>query len=105
MPKFDPILKVRAAANNEDGDSTTKAVPGPALPVKKETSPRISCNDQPTKQVLKEFYEIHALLKPDLLEEMEACPKFVYGVSKVVNSSFFAKCEAQSRRVSLLAMM
>lgn len=45
------------------------------------------------------------MLKLNLLEVTEACAKFVGGVSKVVDSSFFTRCEAHSRRSSLLAMM
>ena len=49
--------------------------------------------------------DICALLKPDLLEEMDACTKFVYGLRKVVCPSSFAKHTAEYRKTTLFAMM
>lgn len=63
-----------------------------------------SC-EQPTNPALGEFSQIHALLKPNLVEDTKAYAKFVNGVNKVIDSSFFVRCEAYSRRGSLLAMM
>ena len=65
----------------------------------------MSNHKQPAKPALGEFFKIHALLKLDLLEDTKVCAKFVDGVSKVIDSSFFARRKAQSRRGSLLAMM
>lgn len=44
-------------------------------------------------------------MNPDLLEDTEACAKFIDGVSKVVDSSFFVRHEAYSRKAFLLTMM
>lgn len=94
MPKFDPIPDERVVAKSKDGDSTAKTVSGPTPPVENETPSRISNCDQPTKLALGEFSEIHVLLKLDLLKGMEAYDKFVDGVNKVVDFSFFTRHEA-----------
>ncbi|KAM2457076.1 hypothetical protein ACFX1W_006042 [Malus domestica] len=57
---------------------------------KKETS-RVSSCEKSAKPVSGEVAEICALLKQDLLEDMDACAKFVGGVKGVVCPSSFAK--------------
>lgn len=52
-----------------------------------------SC-DQPSEPALREFFEIHVLLKSDLLKDTKACANFVDVVNKVVDFSFFVRCEA-----------
>ena len=63
-----------------------------------------SC-EKSTKPAFGEFVEICALLKLDLLEDMDACTKFVDGIGKVVYASSFTKCMTYYRRTSLLAIM
>ncbi|KAM1156450.1 hypothetical protein ACFX2B_026954 [Malus domestica] len=46
-----------------------------------------------------------ALLKPDLLEDMDVCAKFVDGVKEIVGPSLFAKHTPEYRKTALLAMM
>ncbi|KAM1466540.1 hypothetical protein ACFX2I_031730 [Malus domestica] len=52
-----------------------------------------------------EIAEICALLKPDLLEDMDICPKFVDGVKEIVHLSLFMKHMSEYRKTVLLAMM
>ena len=49
----------------------------------------------PPSLFLEEAAEICALLRPDLLEDMNVCAKFVDGVKRVVGPSFL--CEAYDR--------
>ncbi|KAM1286257.1 hypothetical protein ACFX2J_000330 [Malus domestica] len=96
VPKSSPIPKVHVAAKNEGDDFIAKAVSGPTSFIEKEAFARMSSHHQPTEPTLGEFSEIHALIKSNLLEDTEACAKFIDGVSKVVDSSFFTRHEAQS---------
>lgn len=73
--------------------------------VEKEKSAHRSSCERSTKVASGEFAKICTLLKPDLLEDLEACAKFVDGIGKVVNSSSFAKNTVYSCRSSLLIMM
>ena len=49
--------------------------------------------------------KICTLLKLDLLEDIDACAKFVDGVIGVVFQSSFAKYTTKYRKTALLAMM
>ncbi|KAM2959910.1 hypothetical protein FF1_029668 [Malus domestica] len=64
-----------------------------------------SC-EKSTESEAREFPEFYALLKADLLEDVDACAKFVNNVGKVViRLDFFAKHPTYSRRFSLIATM
>ncbi|KAM1486977.1 hypothetical protein ACFX2I_001096 [Malus domestica] len=58
-----------------------------------------------SKAVSGEFAEVCALLKPDLLEDMDICAKFVDGVREIVGPSLFAKHTSEYRKAVLLSMM
>ena len=74
-------------------------------PAGNEETARVGSCEKSTKPASGEAAEIYVLLKPDLLEDMDACAKFVDGVRKVVCPSSFAKHITQHRRTALLAMM
>ena len=61
--------------------------------------------DKSTKPVYGEAAEICALLKPDLLKDMDAYSKFVDGVKGIVCPSSFVKHTTEYRRTDLHAMM
>ncbi|XP_050125622.1 uncharacterized protein LOC126602809 [Malus sylvestris] len=71
---------------------------------KKETG-HLSRLEESTKAVFREAAEICVLLKPDLLEDMDLCAKFVDGVKEIVGLSLFAKHTPEYRKTALLAMM
>ncbi|KAB2600333.1 plastidial pyruvate kinase 1 [Pyrus ussuriensis x Pyrus communis] len=59
-----------------------------------------------TKSEAGELLEVYALLKADLLEDVDTCAKFVDSVGKVVvRSDSFVKCSTYLRRSSLIATM
>ncbi|KAM1514609.1 hypothetical protein COP1_013840 [Malus domestica] len=71
---------------------------------KKETA--CACRlEESTKTVSEEVVEICTLLKPDLLEDMDICAKFVDGVKEIVAPSFFTKHTSEYSKTALLAMM
>ena len=79
-------------------DSAAKVVPRPiplaaeiGSPTEKEKTVRIGSCEKSTNPVSMESTEIYALLKPDLLEDMDACSKLVDDVKGVVCLSSFAK--------------
>ncbi|KAM1174665.1 hypothetical protein ACFX19_027763 [Malus domestica] len=55
--------------------------------------------------VSREAAEICAFFRPNLLEDMDVCTKFVDGVIWVVGMSSFAKHTTEYRRTALLAMI
>ncbi|KAM1104872.1 hypothetical protein ACFX19_013401 [Malus domestica] len=61
--------------------------------------------EESAKAVSGEAAKICALLKPDLLKDMDVCAKFVDGVKEIVGSSLFAKHTPEYRKTALLAMM
>ncbi|XP_050150525.1 uncharacterized protein LOC126625485 [Malus sylvestris] len=71
---------------------------------KNETA-RAGSREKFTKFVSREFAEICVLLKPDLLEDMDVCAKFVDGVKGVIGLSSFAKHTTGYRMTDMLAMM
>ncbi|KAB2605840.1 plastidial pyruvate kinase 1 [Pyrus ussuriensis x Pyrus communis] len=93
-------------------DSTAKVASGPALLfvtnsyVEKRKSARTGSCEISTESEVREFPKVYALLEADLLENIDACAKFVYSVGKVVvHSDVFTKCSAYSRRFSMIATM
>ncbi|KAM2352227.1 hypothetical protein ACFXTH_006933 [Malus domestica] len=73
--------------------------------VEKNETARAGSREKSTKSVSGEVTEICAFFKPDLLEDMDVCAKFVDGVKRVVGPSSFAKYTTEYRRTALLAMM
>ncbi|KAM2977165.1 hypothetical protein FF2_014138 [Malus domestica] len=74
-------------------------------PVEKEETACVGSCEKSTKPVSREAAEIYALLKPNLLEDIDACAKLVNGVKRVVCPSSFAKHMTKYMRTALLAMM
>ncbi|KAM1588536.1 hypothetical protein ACFX15_027087 [Malus domestica] len=94
-------------------DSAAKVALGPIPPSAKTNSSAekgkstcIGTCERSTESEAEEFPDVCALLKADLLEDLDACTKFVDNVGKVIvclNS--FAKRPAYSRRSSPIATM
>ena len=61
--------------------------------------------EKSTKPSSGDAAEICALLKLNLLEDMDVCAKFVDGVREVICPSSFAKHTTEYRKTALLAMM
>ena len=74
-------------------------------PARKEKIARVGNCEKSTKPASREAAEIYALLKLDLLEDMDACAKFVDGVRKVVCPSSFTKHTTGYRKTVLLAII
>ncbi|KAM2224977.1 hypothetical protein ACFXTI_018771 [Malus domestica] len=73
--------------------------------VEKKEIAHAGSREKSTKSVSGEIAEICALLKLDLLEDMNVCTKFINGVKRVVDPSSFVKHTTEYRRTTLLAMM
>lgn len=78
-------------------DFATKVVPRPIplaaethSPVAKEETARMGSREKSAKPVFGEVAEICALLKPDLLEDIDVCAKLVDGVRGIICPSSFA---------------
>ena len=85
-----------------------KLVPSTAetkLPSERRETACASSRDKAAKPNSKEVAEICALLKPDLLEDMDACANFVDGIKGVIGPGFFVKHTPEYRRAALLTMM
>ncbi|KAM2860022.1 hypothetical protein COP2_025368 [Malus domestica] len=89
--KVAPKTTSSAAATNSSADKNEVARSGKL----KESA----------KAVSGEAAQICALLKPDLLEDMDVCAKFIDGVKEIVGPSFFANHAPEYRKTALLAMM
>ncbi|KAM1686180.1 hypothetical protein TB2_033497 [Malus domestica] len=94
-------------------DSAAKVAPRPSphsvvtdSSAENGKSARVGSCERSTESEVGEFPEVYALLKADLLEDVDACAKFVNNVGKVIiRLDSFAKCPAYSRRSSLIATM
>ena len=75
------------------------------LPSEKRETACASGRDKSAKSNSREAAEICALLKPDLLEDMDACAKFVDGVKGIIGPGSFVKHTSEYRRAALLTMM
>ncbi|KAM1807244.1 hypothetical protein ACFX11_030289 [Malus domestica] len=105
-------LERLATMKSDKVSMPVKVVPKPASSVaatnsfaEKEETVRSGKLDESTKAVSGEVAEICVLLKPDLLEDMDICAKFVDGVKKIIGPSLFAKHTSEYRKTVLLAMM
>ncbi|KAM1624046.1 hypothetical protein PS1_022433 [Malus domestica] len=104
-------LERLATMNSDKVDSPTNVAPMPTPfvaetdPARKEETALVGSYEKFTKPASEEAAEICVLLKLDLLEDMEACAKFVDGGRNVVCPSSFSKHTTQYRKTALLAMM
>ncbi|KAM2140896.1 hypothetical protein ACFX1Q_007240 [Malus domestica] len=73
--------------------------------VKNKETASASSHEKFTKSIYGEIADICALLKLDMLEDMDVCAKFIDGVKGVVGPSSFAKHTTWYRMTALLAMM
>ncbi|KAM2824462.1 hypothetical protein COP1_034368 [Malus domestica] len=73
--------------------------------VDKNEAARSGRLEESAKAVSGEATEICALLKPDLLEDMDVCAKFADGVKEIVGPSLFTNHTLEYRKIALLAMM
>ena len=80
------------------------AVETKLLAEKKETA-CTSGRYKSAKSSSREAAEICALLKPDLIEDMAACAKFVDGVKGIIGPSSFVKHTSEYRRTAMSSMM
>ncbi|KAM2489944.1 hypothetical protein PS1_046874 [Malus domestica] len=71
----------------------------------KNEAARLGKLEESGKAVSGEAAKICALLKPDLLEDMDVCAKFVDGIKEIVGPSLFAKHTPEYKKTALLAMM
>ena len=93
-----PLEKLAIIKSNKV-DYVAKVAPRPTSsatetdsPAGKEETARVGSCEKSTKPTSREADEICVLLKPDLLEDMDVCAKFVDGVRKVCLPKFL--CEA-----------
>ncbi|KAM2239455.1 hypothetical protein ACFXTI_009008 [Malus domestica] len=93
-------------------DFAAKVAPRPIFfaaeigsPGEKEETARMGSCEKSIKRVSREVAEICALLKPDLLEDMDACAKLIDGIKGIICPSYFAKHTTQYRMTALLSMM
>ena len=98
--KFGSASERLTAMKSRKVDSAAKVAPGPVPPsaltdlsAEKGKSARMGSCEKSTEFEAGEFLEVCALLKVDLLEDVDACAKFVDSVGKVV-ICFRLLCEA-----------
>ena len=112
-PKSGSASERLAAIKSGKVDSAAKVAHGPAPPsavtdlsAEKGKSASTGSCERSTESKAGEFPEVCALLKSDLLKDVDAYAKFVDRVGKVVVRSYsFTKHPAYSRRSSLIAIM
>ncbi|KAM2510581.1 hypothetical protein PS1_035064 [Malus domestica] len=96
--KFSSPLKRFATMKSNKVHLPAKMAPKPVPSIaktdssteKKETARAGSC-EKSTKSVYGEAAEIYMLLRPDLLEDMNVCAKFIDGIKGVIGPSSFVK--------------
>ena len=101
-----------ASGKSGTTSSSAKVAPNPA-PLAAETKlpserGETACANGPGKSAKsnsKEAAEICALLRLNLLEDMDACAKFVDGVKRIIGPGSFVKHTPEYRRAALLTMM
>ena len=105
-------LERLAIMKSDKVDSAAEVGPRPTppavetdSPAEKEETALVGSCEKSIKPVSGEAAEICVLLKPDLLDDVDACAKFVDDVRKVVYPSFFAKHTTEYGKTALLAMM
>ncbi|KAM2403337.1 hypothetical protein ACFX1X_031107 [Malus domestica] len=74
-------------------------------PTKKKKPTRVGNFEKYTKPLSRVVAEIYALLKPNLLQDIDVCAKFGDDVKIVVYPSSFAKHTTEYRKTAFLAMM
>ena len=97
--KFSSSSKRLAIMKSDKVDSAAKVALRPTFSVAETDSPAgkdktacVGSYEKSTKPASREAAEICVLLKPDLLEDVDNCAKFVNGVRKVCLPKFL--CEA-----------
>ena len=75
------------------------------LPAERDETACANGPGESAKSNSKEAAEICALLRPDLLEDVDACAKFVDGVKGIIGPGSFVKHTPEYRRAALLTMM
>ncbi|KAM1444897.1 hypothetical protein ACFX2I_040990 [Malus domestica] len=104
--KSGSYLERLATMKSDKVDSAAKVTQRPTpLTAEKDETARVDSCEKSTKLVYGEATEIHALLKPDLLKDMDPYVKFIDGIKGVVCPSSFMKHTTQYKRTALLAMM
>ncbi|KAM1121518.1 hypothetical protein ACFX19_003232 [Malus domestica] len=106
-----PLEKL-ATMKSDKMDFATKVAPKPTpqaaeidYSVEKKETARVDSREQSTKPVFGEAAEICALLRIDMLKDMDVCAKFVDAVKGVVGPSSFVKYTTEYMRTALLSMM
>ncbi|KAM1945663.1 hypothetical protein ACFX13_000624 [Malus domestica] len=107
--KSGSLLERLTTMKNNKMDSAAKVVPKltplavgtDSLAERRETA-RVGSCEKYTKPISMEVVEICVLLKPDLLEDMDVCAKFVDDVKGVVCLSSFVKHTIEYRRTVCL---
>ncbi|KAM1241592.1 hypothetical protein ACFX2J_046776 [Malus domestica] len=110
--KSGPLLERLATMKSNKVDSAAKMVPKPThlatetnSPTEKNETTHLGSCEKSTKPVSGEAAEICAVLKPDILEDMDVYAKFVDSIKGVVYLSSFVKHMTEYRMTALLAMM
>ncbi|KAM1764363.1 hypothetical protein ACFX11_003624 [Malus domestica] len=105
-------LERLAIMKSDKVDSTTKVVPRPTplatktdSPTGKEKTARVGSCEKSIKPASGEAAEICTLLKPELLEDMDACAKFVDDIIGIICPSLFTKYTTKYMKTVLLTMM
>ncbi|KAM1489389.1 hypothetical protein ACFXTO_032660 [Malus domestica] len=105
-------LEKHANMKSDKVDSAARVAPKPTplaieidSPTEKEETAHVGSYEKSTMLVSGEAAEIYALLKPYMLEYMDACAKLIDGVKWVVCLSSFAKHTMEYRRTALFAMI
>ncbi|KAM2375294.1 hypothetical protein COP2_045329 [Malus domestica] len=94
-------------------DSTAKMPPGHVLPYtatdssfEKGKSAYTGSYERSTESEAGEFPEVYVLLKVNLLEDVDACARFVDSVGKIIiRSNSFVNCSAYSMKFFMIPTM
>ena len=94
-----PCSSVKVAPNSVPPAAETE------LPSEGGETARAHGPGKSAKSDSKEAADICALLRPDLLEDTDACAKFVDGIKGIIGPGSFVKHTPEHRRAALLTMM
>ncbi|KAM2280030.1 hypothetical protein ACFX1S_040795 [Malus domestica] len=110
--EFGLPLEMLTTMKSDKVDSTAKVAPRPipfaaetGSPTEKDKTACMGSCEKSTKPVSRKSVEICALLKPDLLEDMDTYARLIDGIRVVVCPSSFVKHTTQYRMTTLVAMM
>ena len=102
------LASVKSGMTFSSAKVTPNLVPPAAeikLPAERDETACANGPGESAKSNSKEAAEICALLRPDLLEDVDACAKFVDGVKGIIGPGSFVKHTPEYRRAALLTMM